>query len=40
MVQEQLHDLVVAIAGGEVQSCAALVVSCTGISAIFQKLLH
>lgn len=40
VVQEQLHNLVIAIAGSEVQSCASLVIGCTGIRSIFQQLLH
>lgn len=35
-----LTNLVIAIAGGEVESCAALVIRCTGICTIFQQLLH
>lgn len=35
-----LTDLVIAIAGGEVESRAALVIRCTGICTIFQQLLH
>ena len=35
-----LTNLVVAIAGGKVQGSAALVVSCTGVRAILQELLH
>lgn len=40
MVQEQLHNLVIAIAGSKMEGCSAFVISCTGIRTIFQKLLH
>lgn len=35
-----LTNLVVAIAGGKVQGSPALVVSCTGVRAFLQELLH
>lgn len=40
MVQEQLHNLVAAIAGSKMEGCPAFVISRAGIRAIFQQLLH
>lgn len=40
MVQKQLDDVIIAIAGGKVQGCPAFVICSTRVSSILQELLH